>query len=40
MIEILLITLIILAIANIVIGLKKKVSLDIKPQLKYGKNDI
>ncbi|MCK5169592.1 MAG: DNA recombination protein RmuC [Bacteroidales bacterium] len=34
MIETLLITLIILAIINIVIGLKKKVSLDIKPQLK------
>ncbi len=34
MIEILLITLVILAIANIVIGLKKKVTLDIKPQLK------
>ncbi len=34
MIETLLITLIILAIVNIVIGLKKKVSFDIKPQLK------
>lgn len=34
MLEILLITLILLAIINIVIGLKKKVSFDIKPQLK------
>jgi DNA recombination protein RmuC len=40
MIEILLITLIILAIANIVIGLKKKVSLDIKPQLKEVEESI
>ncbi|MBL7105461.1 MAG: DNA recombination protein RmuC [Bacteroidales bacterium] len=40
MIEILLITLIILAIVNIVIGLKKKVSLDIKPQLKDVEDSI
>lgn len=40
MIETLLITLIILAIANIVIGLKKKVSLDIKPQLKEVEESI
>ena len=40
MIEILLITLIILAIANIVIGLKKKVSFDIKPQLKEVEESI
>ena len=40
MIEILLITLIILAIVNIVIGLKKKVSLDIKPQLKEVEDAI
>lgn len=40
MIEILLITLIILAILNIVIGLKKKVSFDIKPQLKEIEESI
>jgi len=40
MIEVLLITLIILAIANIVIGLKKKVTLDIKPQLKEVEESI
>jgi DNA recombination protein RmuC len=40
MIETLLITLIILVIANIVIGLKKKVSLDIKPQLKEVEESI
>ncbi|RLD56610.1 MAG: DNA recombination protein RmuC [Bacteroidetes bacterium] len=40
MIETLLITLIILAIANIVIGLKKKVTLDIKPQLKDVEESI
>jgi DNA recombination protein RmuC len=40
MIEVLLITLIILVIANIVIGLKKKVSLDIKPQLKEVEESI
>jgi DNA recombination protein RmuC len=40
MIEILLITLIILAIVNIVIGLKKKVILDIKPQLKDVEESI
>lgn len=40
MIETLLITLIILAIANIVIGLKKKVTLDIKPQLKNVEESI
>lgn len=40
MIETLLITLIILAIVNIVIGLKKKVSFDIKPQLKEVEESI
>jgi len=40
MIEILLITLIILSIVNIVIGLKKKVSFDIKPQLKEVEESI
>jgi DNA recombination protein RmuC len=40
MIEILLITVIILTIVNIVIGLKKKVSLDIKPQLKEVEDSI
>lgn len=40
MIEILLITLIILALVNIVIGLKKKVILDIKPQLKDVEESI
>ena len=40
MIETLLITLIILAIANIAIGLKKKVTLDIKPQLKEVEDSI
>lgn len=40
MIETLLITLIILAIVNVVIGLKKKVSLDIKPQLKEVEESI
>jgi DNA recombination protein RmuC len=40
MIETLLITLIILSIINIVIGLKKKVSLDIKPQLKEIEESI
>ena len=40
MIETLLITLVILAITNIVIGLKKKVSLDIKPQLKEIEESI
>ncbi len=40
MIEALLITLIILAIINIIIGLKKKVSLDIKPQLKEIETSI
>ncbi len=40
MIEALLITLIILAIINIVIGLKKKVSLDVKPQLKEVETSI
>ncbi len=40
MIEALLITLIILAIINIIIGLKKKVSLDIKPQLKEVETSI
>jgi len=40
MIEILLITLTILAIVNIVIGLKKKVSFDIKPQLKEVEESI
>lgn len=40
MVEILLITLTILAIVNIVIGLKKKVSFDIKPQLKEVEESI
>ena len=40
MIETLLITLVILAIANIVIGLTKKVTLDIKPQLKEIEESI
>lgn len=40
MIETLLITLIILAIVNIIIGLKKKISLDIKPQLKEVEESI
>ncbi|RUT73294.1 DNA recombination protein RmuC [Ancylomarina longa] len=40
MIETLLITLIVLAVANIVIGLKKKVTLDIKPQLKDVEESI
>ncbi|MBU8892842.1 MAG: DNA recombination protein RmuC [Bacteroidales bacterium] len=40
MIEALLITLIILAIINIVIGLKKKASIDIKPQLKEIETSI
>ncbi|MCD4834254.1 MAG: DNA recombination protein RmuC [Bacteroidales bacterium] len=40
MIETLLITLIILVIINIIIGLKKKVSLDIKPQLKEIETSI
>ena len=40
MIETLLITLIILAIINIVIGLKKKVSLDVKPQLREIETSI
>ncbi len=40
MIEALLITLIILAIINIIIGFKKKVSLDIKPQLKEVETSI
>ena len=40
MIAILLITVIILTIVNIVIGLKKKVSLDIKPQLKEVEDSI
>jgi DNA recombination protein RmuC len=40
MIEILLITLIILAVVNIVIGFKKKISFDIKPQLKEVEESI
>ena len=40
MIEALLITIIILAIANIVIGLKNKISVDIKPQLKIIEESI
>lgn len=40
MIEALLITMIILAIANIVIGLKNKISVDIKPQLKIIEDSI
>lgn len=40
MIEALLITMIILAIANIVIGLKNKISVDIKPQLKIIEESI
>jgi DNA recombination protein RmuC len=40
MIETLLVLLIVLAIANIVIGLKKKVALDIKPQLKDVEESI
>jgi DNA recombination protein RmuC len=40
MIETLLITLIVLAVLNIVIGLKKKVSFDIKPQLKEIETSI
>lgn len=40
MIEALLITIIILAIANIVIGLKNKISVDIKPQLKIIEDSI
>lgn len=40
MIETLLIALIILAIVNIVIGLKKKISIDIKPQLKDLEDSI
>jgi len=40
MIEILLFALIILAIINIVIGLKKKTSIDIRPQLKEIENTI
>ncbi len=40
MIELLLITLILLAIANIVISLRKKASLDIKPQLKEVEESI
>ena len=40
MIEILLIALIILVIINIVIGLKKKVSFDIKPQLKEVETSV
>ena len=40
MTEILLVILIILAIVNIVIGLKKKISIDIKPQLKEVEDSI
>ncbi|MCK5029400.1 MAG: DNA recombination protein RmuC [Bacteroidales bacterium] len=40
MIEILLLVLILLAIINIVIGLKKKASIDIRPQLKEIENTI
>jgi DNA recombination protein RmuC len=40
MIEILLLVLILLAIVNIVIGLKKKASIDIRPQLKEIENTI
>ena len=40
MIETLLITLIIFALVNVVIGLKKKVSFDIKPQLKEIEESI
>lgn len=40
MIEILLIILIVLAVANIFIGFRKKISIDIKPQLKEVETSI